>query len=146
MAMNIERIDHYNIATSLIEETREFYEKALGMHVGPRPNFPTGGYWMYFGDYPWVHLSTIDEGLAPPRTILNGQGNGLDHISFRLTGLKDLLRRLDENGIEFEQREGSDAPIVQLFITDPNGIVVELLLDAKAEGVKDPKARIAAPA
>lgn len=144
--MPIQRLDHYNIATSLIEETREFYERALGLRVGPRPNFPSPGYWMYEGDHPWVHLSTIEEGLTPPRTVADGKGNGLDHISFWCSDLKAVTARLDEAGVPYEDRRASDAPLVQLFLKDPNGVIVELTFDARAEGAWEKGKRAAQPA
>jgi len=144
--MAIQRLDHYNIATSLIEETRAFYETALGLKVGRRPNFPSPGYWMYEGDHPWVHLSTIEAGLSPPRTVKDGRGNGLDHISFWCTDVKAVTDRLDKAGVAYEDRRASDAPLVQLFIKDPNGILVELTFDAKVEGVWEQRKPAAAPA
>jgi hypothetical protein len=55
------------------------------------------------------------------------QGSGaLDHVAFFATGLADMLQRLHSKGIEVRRRDVPGLGLHQLFLDDPNGIVVEL--------------------
>jgi hypothetical protein len=56
---------------------------------------------------------------------LRGSG-ALDHVAFFATGLKEMLQRLQAKGIEPRRRDVPGIGLHQLFLDDPNGIVVEL--------------------
>ena len=43
-------LNHYSIRTTDLDACRAFYENVLGLTVGPRPEFPFPGLWMYAGD------------------------------------------------------------------------------------------------
>ena len=47
-------------------------------------------------------------------------------MAFFATGLKDMLQRLESKGIEPRRRDVPGIGLHQLFLDDPNGIVVEL--------------------
>jgi catechol 2,3-dioxygenase-like lactoylglutathione lyase family enzyme len=132
-------LNHYAIRTHDLEACRRFYVEALGLAVGPRPDFPFPGLWLYAGDTAvWanavVHIIGIDrddpEGLQRylgerDTTRLHGSG-ALDHVAFFATGLaarRAILRRL---GIALRERTVPGLGLHQLFVEDPNGIVVEL--------------------
>ena len=58
-------LNHYSIRTTNLDACRNFYEKVLGLTVGPRPEFPFPGLWMYCGDHAQysnavVHIIGID--------------------------------------------------------------------------------------
>ena len=44
-------LNHYSIRTTDLEASRRFYADVLGLTVGPRPDFPFPGLWMYRGDH-----------------------------------------------------------------------------------------------
>src|SRR4051812_22964016 len=44
-------LNHFSIRTLDIDATRDFYERVLGLTVGPRPPFPFPGLWLYRGDH-----------------------------------------------------------------------------------------------
>ena len=54
------QLDHMNISASLelLETVKDFYCDALGFRVGPRPEVPIPGYWLYpeGGDRAIIHL------------------------------------------------------------------------------------------
>ena len=79
--MTISCLHHINIQTKLLEETRDFYERVLGLYVGARPAFGQIGYWLFVPgtDHPIVHLSPCkDDG--PDQTT--DEGNRIDHVAF----------------------------------------------------------------
>ena len=126
--MTISCLHHINIQTTKLEETRDFYERVLGLYVGARPDFGNIGYWLFVpgSDHPIVHLSLCkDEG--PDLTI--DEGNRLDHVAFFGHDLEKTLAHLDEMGVSYQanpDRLYLDSKMVQVFLKDPNGINVEL--------------------
>lgn len=128
--MTISCLHHINIQTDRIEETRDFYERVLGLYVGARPNFSQPGYWLFAPgtDHPIVHLSLRgDSDQGPDQTV--DCGNRLDHVAFFGHDLEGTLAGLDEMGIVYDvhpDRLYLDGKMVQVFLKDPNGINVEL--------------------
>jgi catechol 2,3-dioxygenase-like lactoylglutathione lyase family enzyme len=132
-------LNHFSIRTLDLAATKDFYVTLLGLQDGPRPDFPFPGCWLYQGpltDYAnaAVHIIGIDtqdtSGLSNylgDRTEQKLQGRGaLDHVAFFATGLADMLQRLHSKGIEVRRRDVPGLGLHQLFLDDPNGIVVEL--------------------
>ena len=132
-------LNHYSIRTTDMSATRDFYEKVLGLTVGPRPDFPFPGLWMYRGDHAdvanaVVHIIGIDakdpEGLKKylgerDASSLSGSG-AVDHVAFFADGLADMLAHLKIHGITPRERTVPSIGLHQLFLDDPSGVVVEL--------------------
>ena len=126
--MPITCLHHINIQTDRLEETRDFYEKVLGLYVGARPDFPSFGYWLFAPgtDHPIVHLSLRDDD-GPDQT--NDTGNRLDHVAFFGRDLEETLANLKKLKVKHEvmpDRLYLDCKMVQVFLKDPNGITVEM--------------------
>ena len=132
--MPITSLNHINIRTDLMEETKDFYVDIVGLTVGFRPEFGDHGYWLYAGDTAIVHLSPSESDSAV-RTNPDGMGNGLDHIGLFAAGVDDMKATLAKRGIKYHTNLVSGGNILQVFISDPNGVIVELGYDAPAEGV-----------
>jgi len=132
--MAINELNHINIRTTKMEETKDFYVNVLGLEVGFRPPFDNHGYWIYCGDTAIVHLSP-SESDSDPRTNAEGMGNGLDHIGLSAVNLDETLNRVESHGVKYEKRLAAGNRLVQVFFEDPNGVLVELAFDAVAEGV-----------
>ena len=132
-------LNHFSIRTVDLDACERFYCGLLGLKKGPRPPFPFPGLWLYAGetdryDNAAVHIIGIDrndpEGLKKylgdrDETSLAGSG-AVDHVAFFATGLKETLERLKAQGIEGRERTVPVLGLHQVFIDDPNGIVVEL--------------------
>ncbi len=132
-------LNHYSIRTTELEATRIFYERVLGLVVGPRPDFPFPGLWMYRGDPTQVanavvHIIGMDandpKGLKDylgerDASTLRGSG-AIDHVAFFADGLADMLSHLRALGIPPRERTVPAIGLHQLFLDDPNGVVVEL--------------------
>lgn len=132
-------LNHFSIRTLDLQATREFYEGVLGLTVGPRPPFPFPGLWMYAGDHgsianAVVHIIGIDandpEGLKRylgDRDISSLRGSGaVDHLAFFAEGLTGMLAHLKALGVPVRERTVPAIGLHQLFLDDPNGVVVEL--------------------
>jgi len=132
-------LNHFSIRTTNLESTRVFYESVLGLTVGPRPQFPFPGLWLYNGDHgnvanAMVHIIGIDkndpEGLKQylgDRDVSSLHGSGaVDHIALMITGLKDMLARLKRLDVPYRERTVPGLGLHQLFLDDPSGLVIEL--------------------
>ena len=132
-------LNHFSIRTLDLAATQTFYVSVLGLQVGPRPDFPFPGCWLYQGPLDSyanaaVHVIGIDakdsSGLSNylgDREATDLQGSGaLDHVAFFATGLADMLVRLQTQGLTPRRRDVPGLGLHQLFLDDPNGIVVEL--------------------
>ena len=136
-------LNHYSIRTTDLPACERFYCDALGLRVGPRPPFPFPGLWLYPAeraagtvDYAQsaVHIIAIDrndpEGLKQylgdrEEAALYGSG-AVDHVAFFATGLAPMLARLKQHGIAMRERSVPLLGLHQVFVDDPNGVVVEL--------------------
>ena len=88
-------LNHFSIRSLEIEKTSQFYTTLLGLTVGPRPEFPFPGVWLYNGaDDDWanavLHLVSIDKDDPGAlnkylgdrdQSSLTGSG-AIDHIAF----------------------------------------------------------------
>jgi catechol 2,3-dioxygenase-like lactoylglutathione lyase family enzyme len=132
-------LNHYSIRTTDLQACERFYCGLLGLVVGPRPPFPFPGLWLYTGDTTvWanaaVHIIGIDRsdpaGLKQylgDREESGLQGSGaVDHVAFFATGLAETLARLREHGVAPRERMVPLLNLHQVFVDDPNGVVVEL--------------------
>jgi catechol 2,3-dioxygenase-like lactoylglutathione lyase family enzyme len=144
--MDIKRVDHYSIRTPDLEASRRFYTDVIGLKEGPRPPFNFPGYWLYSGDppldlhnaarnYGFVHLMGFDRDnpnslndyvgerdAAGPQT---GTG-ALDHIAFAATGRSAMIERCRRHNVEFFERAVPLLGLHQMFIKDPNGVMIEI--------------------
>ena len=132
-------LNHFSIRTYDLEACRRFYADVLGLVVGPRPGFPFPGLWLYAGDtMQWanavVHIIGIDRddptGLNAylgerDNRQLHGSG-AVDHVAFFATGLAPMRATLARLGIAAQERAVPGIGLHQVFVNDPNGIVVEL--------------------
>lgn len=132
-------LNHFSVRTTDLVATQDFYERVLGLTVGPRPPFPFPGLWMYRGPHDdvanaVVHIIGMDaqdpEGLKRylgdrDPSSLKGSG-AVDHIAFFADGLSAMLEHLKQCGVEPRQRTVPSIGLHQLFLDDPNGVVVEL--------------------
>lgn len=146
-------LNHFSIRSLEIEKTTDFYCKLLGLTVGPRPEFPFPGVWLYNGDESsWanavLHLIAIDKndpnglkqylGERDPSSLY-GSG-AVDHIAFFATGLEEKINLLKELKISYRERTVPVIGLHQIFLDDPNGIVIELNYPATEKATLDAKA------
>ena len=137
-------LNHFSIRSSDLPACERFYCGLLGLEVGPRPPFPFPGLWLYAGDTAVyanavVHIIGFDasdpEGLKQylgERNPASLRGTGVvDHVAFFATGLPATLARLQANKVECRERSVPVLGLHQVFVDDPNGVVVELNFPAE---------------
>lgn len=133
--MSLNSLDHCSIRTVKLEETRDFYVDILGMTDGDRPDFPFPGAWLYVDGTAVVHLVGVDpddpSGLQEylggeiSAEALDGSG-AFDHIAFRAKEPGTVRGRLKKHGYPYRERKVPNMDLFQIFVEDPNGIMIEL--------------------
>lgn len=125
--MALEALDHYTIQCADMEATRDFYRDVLGLTEGPRPQLAFPGYWLYCGEHAVVHLLGPDGALPENRGAKpGGDTGGLDHIAFRGADAAATIARLKAHSLAFRENLIRDIALHQVFVRDPNGIMVEM--------------------
>ncbi len=115
----IVRMDHFTVMTDRLTETLDFYAM-LGLTMGPRPDFGVGGAWLYVGDHPLLHIVETTRMPEPRR-------GALDHMAFFAQGFQAAAARIAAAGLTYRViRTPRPFSFWQLFLFDPNGVVVEL--------------------
>ena len=127
-------IDHVNLSvpSARLPEMLAFYTGIVGLREGERPALPFPGHFLYSESSPIavLHLATYQEDeLALPQPT--GRFN---HVCFRKTGLAETRKRLAASPYAYREQERPGNPLVQIFVTDPAGLTVELTFDKASEG------------
>ena len=150
--MIIKKLDHVNIMTTRIEETIAFYTEVLGMRNGPLPTVPgmvmpkdgpPRAAWIYDStDTPVLHLQAVDpkdpdttfarirNRLGPLAGDLNESrlkgSASIEHVAFECVGHDKVKAMLEERGLEIRLADVASIGLKQIFVNDPNGILLEL--------------------
>jgi catechol 2,3-dioxygenase-like lactoylglutathione lyase family enzyme len=129
MGMSVGVLDHFNIRTRHLDDTVRFYEDVLGLEKGPRPNFAFPGAWMYSEGKAVVHLvdiSKTDEQQKPDSGVVH-------HVAFVSRGFDGMKQRLKSKDMPFDARQVPGGDLWQIFVNDPNGVMIELNYEAAKE-------------
>jgi catechol 2,3-dioxygenase-like lactoylglutathione lyase family enzyme len=140
----IGRLTHYSVRAKDLGASTAFYTKALGLCVGPRPPFGFPGVWLYpardeiRSEQGCVHLigdgdAAARDGYLGPRPNAEASATGaLDHIAFLAEDWPACRERLDALGVPFTERLIPVLGVRQVFLADPDGVVIELNYDVAA--------------
>jgi catechol 2,3-dioxygenase-like lactoylglutathione lyase family enzyme len=127
--MSVGLLDHFNIRTRRLGETVKFYEDILGLQNGDRPNFSFPGAWLYSEGRAVVHLVDISPGDEPQKP----DSGVVHHVAFASRGFKSMQQRLQSKGVPFDVRQVPGGEVWQIFVHDPNGVMLELNYEAAKE-------------
>ena len=130
--MGVQALEHVTIRCGQLRRTRDFYVELIGLTEGERPAFPFRGYWLYLGGIPVIHLVEAADtpgawgrdGALPPDPE---EGTGaFDHVAFHGEDFDSMRARLTETGVTFKERVVPGGRLKQLFVPDPEGVLVEI--------------------
>ena len=88
------------------------------------------GAWMYSEGRPVVHLvdiSRTDEPQKPDSGVVH-------HVAFISRNFAGMKQRLESGGFKYEARQVPGGDLWQIFVNDPNGVLIELNYEAAKEG------------
>jgi catechol 2,3-dioxygenase-like lactoylglutathione lyase family enzyme len=129
MEMSVGMLDHYNVSTRKLGDTIRFYEEVLGLTNGPRPPFNFPGAWLYSAGHPVLHLNDIS---STDRQQPADSGV-IDHVAFGSRGFEAIKQHLTGKGVSFRVNQVPNSRRWQIFLTDPNNIMIELNFDVANE-------------
>ena len=135
--MGVSRLEHVNIRCNRLAATRAFYIDIIGLSDGARPDFPFRGAWLYCGATAVVHLveaadhpgswtGTLEKEASSPA----GDTGAFDHVAFHGEDFEDMKAKLEAAGLKFRHRVVPGTGLKQIFVPDPEGVMVELNFDA----------------
>jgi hypothetical protein len=115
-------------------------EDVLGLEKGPRPNFAFPGAWMYSEGKPVVHLVDI----SPTAEAQKPDSGCVHHVAFVSRGFDAMRQRLQSKAMPFDARQVPGGDLWQIFVNDPNGVMIELNYEAAKEATLAAPTEIAA--
>ncbi len=130
--MSLTGMEHYLVLTADLDATRDFYQDALGMTQGFRPQLGFPGYWMYIGATPvihiaeWVSYTAHSTAKDIPVTAPAASTGAFDHVAFNAVNFDAVLARLARHGVTPARNLVSKSGLRQLFVFDPNGVKIEI--------------------
>jgi catechol 2,3-dioxygenase-like lactoylglutathione lyase family enzyme len=134
MEMSVGMLDHYNVSTRKLGDTIRFYEEVLGLTNGPRPPFNFPGAWLYSAGHPVLHLNDIS---STDRQQPADSGV-IDHVAFGSRGFEAIKQHLTGKGVSFRVNQVPNSRRWQIFLTDPNNVMIELNFDVANEESESP--------
>ena len=127
----INQIDHVNIRTSRFEETIVFYADVLAMKAMPLPGAAdiTEAAWLCdAAGRPAIHLSSLTTRFpVGDMPEVSGEGSGkVHHVAFECSDYDAMLAGLRACNQQVDLNDVPQIALRQIFVRDPNGILVEL--------------------
>ena len=121
--IEVEALHHVAVCVTDVERARHFYGVVLGLPEIARPPFDFGGAWYEFGGRQ-LHLI-----VHPPTRTLRGTTDidGRDgHFALRVRSYRRTVEHLRAHGVACLEVPHSPTPWAQIYVTDPDGNVIEL--------------------
>lgn len=139
--MPVTDIHHVAIKTADVEKTVRFYNDVLGTRSVPRPDFPFPGAWLSLGST-MFHLYGGSAAVGRDGAIPTG-GAAVDHIALAAHDFDAMRRTLRDQALDWRENDIPSAGLWQLFVHDPNGVLIELNFPIAEEpdGAKGPDGR-----
>jgi glyoxylase I family protein len=116
-------IHHVAVIVTDLAAAKAFYGDVLGLEELPRPPFDFEGAWYAVGDR---QLHLIVHG--PARTLRGTReiDSRDGHFAVRVDDYDGTLARLRSRGIAVRESRVNPTPWAQIYVTDPDGNVIEL--------------------
>jgi catechol 2,3-dioxygenase-like lactoylglutathione lyase family enzyme len=122
----VEALHHVSISVTQLEPAKRFYGEVLGLGEIPRPAFDFPGAWYELGDRQ-LHLLVHSRQRTLRGTTEVDPRDG--HFALRVTDYEAALEHLRAHGVEIVESPRNPTPWSQIYVTDPDGNVVELNVD-----------------
>ncbi len=131
--MRIHTLDHIALLVKDVERTRQFYGRLLGLEEIPRPqSFDFPGAWFAIGTQS-LHIigesetgrtRQVQPGNYRPDELALGRAT---HLAFEVDDLQETVAYLNDKDVQIVggPRPRGDG-VMQLYVCDPDGYVVEL--------------------
>ena len=126
--IRVRHIDHVTLIVKRVSDSRAFYVDLLGMEEVGRPDFDFVGAWFQAGAT-LIHLIEEHDRSGPagfPDELLKKSSRN-HHFAFEVDDARAAAETLKSLGVELvDDAKTRPDGAVQVFLTDPDGHVVEL--------------------
>ena len=116
-------VHHVAVVVRDLAAAKEFYGEILGLEEIPRPAFDFPGAWYAVGDRQ-LHLIVHAPARAVRGTREIDARDG--HFALRVADYDATLAHLRSRGVVVRESRLNVTPWAQLYVTDPDGNVIEL--------------------
>ena len=122
--LDISSLHHVAVCVTDIERAKRFYGDVLGLKEIARPPFPFGGAWYELPDGRQFHLIVHER----PRTLRGTTTIDLrdGHLALGVADFDRAVAHLRAEGVDCVERPENITPWKQVYVTDPDGNVIEL--------------------
>jgi catechol 2,3-dioxygenase-like lactoylglutathione lyase family enzyme len=127
--MRVNALDHVNILTDDVERTARFYAEVLGLdpRLAAGQLAPALGRWLYDQNgQPIIHVVKRDFLVKNEHENALGSTGAIHHVALRCSGKTEMVERLRKLDIEFRVNDVPAVGISQIFVRDPQGVLLEL--------------------
>jgi catechol 2,3-dioxygenase-like lactoylglutathione lyase family enzyme len=127
--VRVEALDHVNIITADVAGTARFYAELFGLepHDAPPPLTHENARWMYDeAGRAILHINSLDCPRTYHREVRAGPTGALHHVALRCSGYEELRARLKQRGIGHQLNDVTAVGLRQIFVLDPNQVLLEL--------------------
>ena len=131
---------HIAIKTADLEATVRFYTEVLGMIVADRPPIGFPGAWLkpaQAGADAVFHLYAGDAAKEADGSVQVGTA-AIDHVSVVCQGYSRFKAQIEKYGLAYRENIVPSTPLWQLFVFDPNAVLLELTFHSAAENEPPP--------
>ncbi|MGB0744051.1 MAG: methylmalonyl-CoA epimerase [Opitutales bacterium] len=130
----ITNIDHLGIAVSNLDESVEYYEKALGLHCHGREEVASQKVKTAFFEAGDVHIELLEPTSedSPIAKFLEKNGEGIHHIAFAVDDIEGQLKKASEAGVrlihEVPFEGAADKLVAFLHPKSTHGVLTEFCM------------------
>ena len=117
--MKTTQLNHVAIHVKDVDRSSQFYVQVLRLEPIPRPAFDFLGAWFRMGDDQELHI------IGERRDPVYGHNRG-NHFALMVDDIEAWEDFFRETGVEFLPRRIRPDGAYQIYVTDPDGHVVEL--------------------
>ena len=73
-----------------------------------------------------IHLNCLDAPRTFDRAVTPGPTGSIHHVALNCSGHVEMVKRLDARGLAYQPNVVVSIGLRQLFVMDPNGVLLEL--------------------
>ena len=117
--MDVFQLNHIAVHTDDLENCKTFYRDVLKLTQIPRPKFAFDGAWFSLGPNQELHIIA---GRTEPVTS-NSRGT---HVALQVSDFEAAMTHLESIDIPYQGPQDRPDGAKQIFVTDPDGHIVEL--------------------
>ena len=121
-------LEHVNIVAADIGATCAFYEGLLGLEARPIPVMPDyPGRWIYDrNDQAIIHVQVHDPERHGPLGEARATTGAIDHVALACEDFEGMKARCEDMGLDYSVNEIPRSTFKQIFVPDPDNVLLEL--------------------